>query len=581
MERVAAAISAWDAETGVLSEYRPEGWRRAMADGELSRTWARLRSLVFFPLRVAFEARARRLRAIVATTNPFILPAILVALRPLHGSRVVSLVYDLYPDAFEVDGAIASRSALGRVLEGINRYWLARADGVVFIGKRMADHVKSRYTEPKRYRVIETGANASEFLGGNPPPAAIELAQWCGERKIVSYVGNLGRMHDWRTLAEAGPRFLAKHLDAAFVIASSGPGADALKKEWADIPADRVRFTAPLTDDVWAWLLSRSSVSVVTLKREAAHTSIPSKAFSAMASKCAIVAIAPRESDLGDVVALEECGYLVPPGHVDECVKALGKLVSDPSDLLRCQNNAFSAVCERYDIELLSHEWIRFLQEIEAEPVRDGAYELLKRVFDVSLSAIVLAAASPIMATASLSIAATMGRPVFFRQKRPGKAGKSFELVKFRTMRNAGPGEQGPDADGARLTRIGRLFRATSIDELPSLWNVLEGSMSIVGPRPLLMRYLDRYTPRQARRHEVKPGVTGWAQVNGRNALSWEEKLEADVWYVDHRSLWLDVEILLKTIVKVLVREGISGKGHATMPEFMGREAVRPSEASA
>jgi lipopolysaccharide/colanic/teichoic acid biosynthesis glycosyltransferase len=186
--------------------------------------------------------------------------------------------------------------------------------------------------------------------------------------------------------------------------------------------------------------------------------------------------------------------------------------------------------------------------------------------------------ASPILAGATVAVFASMGRPVFFRQERPGKDGKPFWLMKFRTMRDARPGEEGPEADAARINWIGRLLRATSIDELPSLWNVLEGSMSLVGPRPLLMRYLERYSPRQARRHEVKPGVTGWAQVNGRNALSWEEKFEADVWYVEHRSLWLDLEILFKTIAKVLVREGISHDGHATMPEFLGSKGPAAGE---
>lgn len=165
---------------------------------------------------------------------------------------------------------------------------------------------------------------------------------------------------------------------------------------------------------------------------------------------------------------------------------------------------------------------------------------------------------------------ATMGRPILFKQLRSGLHGRPFYLYKFRTMtdaRNAG-GQLLPDEQ--RLTRLGRWLRATSLDELPELWNVLKGDMSLVGPRPLLMEYLERYTPEQARRHEVKPGITGWAQVNGRNALSWEEKFRLDVWYVDNWSLWLDLKILFMTVLKVLRREGISAEGYATMPEFMG-----------
>jgi len=164
-------------------------------------------------------------------------------------------------------------------------------------------------------------------------------------------------------------------------------------------------------------------------------------------------------------------------------------------------------------------------------------------------------------------------RPVFFRQIRPGLNGQPFQMLKFRTMTD----ERGPDGallpDAVRLTPFGRWLRATSLDELPELWNVLKGDMSLVGPRPLLMEYLPLYTPEQARRHEVRPGITGWAQVNGRNAISWEDKFQLDVWYVDNRSLWLDIKILWLTVKKVLLRDGISAAGEATMPRFAGSDS--------
>lgn len=162
------------------------------------------------------------------------------------------------------------------------------------------------------------------------------------------------------------------------------------------------------------------------------------------------------------------------------------------------------------------------------------------------------------------------GAPVLFRQQRPGRHGRPFVIYKFRTMRELRDTEGRLLPDAQRLTHLGRFLRATSLDELPELFNVLKGEMSLVGPRPLLMEYLERYTPEQARRHEVKPGITGWAQVHGRNAITWEEKFKLDVWYVDHHSLGLDLKILWLTLVKVLRREGISASGHATMPEFQG-----------
>lgn len=179
---------------------------------------------------------------------------------------------------------------------------------------------------------------------------------------------------------------------------------------------------------------------------------------------------------------------------------------------------------------------------------------------------------APVLAVVALAIRARMGSPVLFRQARPGLRGQPFEVVKFRTMRHAVGSDGQPLPDSERLTALGRFLRASSLDELPQLWNVLRGDLSLVGPRPLLMQYLPRYTQEQARRHDVLPGMTGWAQVNGRNAISWEEKFSLDVWYVDHWSLALDLKILALTLLRVVNRSGISRKGHATMPEFMGSE---------
>lgn len=197
----------------------------------------------------------------------------------------------------------------------------------------------------------------------------------------------------------------------------------------------------------------------------------------------------------------------------------------------------------------------------------------MKRVFDFVLALCgVIVLALPLVALIWL-VRRKLGSPVFFRQVRPGLHGQPFEMVKFRTMiSECGPDEQLlPDA--MRLTPFGRFLRATSLDELPELWNVLKGDMSLVGPRPLLIEYLPLYSLEQARRHEVRPGITGWAQVNGRNAISWADKFALDVWYVDHRSLWLDVRILWLTVRKVMLRDGISAAGEATMPKFEGDKA--------
>ena len=201
-----------------------------------------------------------------------------------------------------------------------------------------------------------------------------------------------------------------------------------------------------------------------------------------------------------------------------------------------------------------------------------------KRYLDVALSVAALVILSPLLVVVALLVRSKLGKPVVFRQQRPGLHGRPFTIFKFRTMvdRRDAQGNRLPDEQ--RMTRLGRFLRSTSLDELPELFNVLKGDMSMVGPRPLLMRYLGRYTPEQMRRHEVRPGITGWAQINGRNAITWKEKFELDVWYVDHQSLWLDLKIMALTVWKTLKREGINQPGQATMEEFTA-EDVRPDPA--
>lgn len=197
---------------------------------------------------------------------------------------------------------------------------------------------------------------------------------------------------------------------------------------------------------------------------------------------------------------------------------------------------------------------------------------MLKRAFDIVASASALVVLSPVLAITAHKVKKELGSPVLFRQTRPGLHGKPFEMIKFRTMKDVTDEEGNALPDSERLTDFGKKLRASSLDELPELWNVLKGDMSLVGPRPLLMEYLPLYSAEQAKRHNVRPGVTGYAQVNGRNSLSWEDKFKLDTWYVEHQSFLLDMKILLKTVKKVLIKDGINEAGEATMSKFMGAQ---------
>ncbi|QUN06896.1 sugar transferase [Shewanella yunxiaonensis] len=200
---------------------------------------------------------------------------------------------------------------------------------------------------------------------------------------------------------------------------------------------------------------------------------------------------------------------------------------------------------------------------------------MIKRTFDIFVSLLLLLLFSPLIFLIALKIRSNLGSPILFQQIRPGLSGKPFKMFKFRTMKDALDSQGNPLPDSERMTHFGARLRSSSLDELPELWNVLKGDMSLVGPRPLLVEYLPLYSKEQFRRHEVKPGVTGWAQVNGRNAISWQRKFELDVWYVENNSFFLDLKILLMTVKKVFIKEGISGDGEVTMKAFTGDDSEK------
>lgn len=293
------------------------------------------------------------------------------------------------------------------------------------------------------------------------------------------------------------------------------------------------------------------------------------------AAAVGIPAVVSRIYGLTDAVEDGVTGLLHAARNADEIADRMVRIACDPALRLRLGANARRRALEHFSNDAITSALVKFYSALlggRSRGPQRGWRWMVKRVVDMLCAATGLAVLSPVLALTALLIRMTMGGPVLFRQVRPGRYGRPFTLLKFRTMSDARDSEGHLLGDRERLTRLGRYLRACSLDEFPQLWNVLRGDMSLVGPRPLLAEYLERYTPEQARRHEAMPGVTGWAQIKGRNALSWEEKFALDVWYVDNWSLALDLRILLTTIGRVLRRQGITEQGNATMSKFEGNK---------
>lgn len=391
---------------------------------------------------------------------------------------------------------------------------------------------------------------------------------------VIGFVGRLAIDKGVRELADAW-RSLSSEFDNVHLILAGWRDGMPKAVELYLEHAPRVHILGAVSDTPSLY----SAIDIVALPTY--REGFPYVPLEAAAMGLPVVAT--RVCGCVDAVVEGVTGLLVEPHSADELVAALRTYLRDP--LLRHQHGMagrervtakfaplplWQAIRAEY-ARLLSaaredESWAESTKPLQA--VRNKAL-IWQRVFDISVSLLGLLLLAPVIAIVALAIRINMGAPVIFRQSRPGRDGTLFQILKFRTMSDRRD-EQRLLPDEQRLGWFGKFLRSTSLDELPELWNVLRGEMNLVGPRPLLVQYLPLYTARQSRRHEVKPGITGWAQVNGRNALTWERKFELDVWYVDHWSVWLDLKIICITVVKVLRRDGISQRGHATIAEFMG-----------
>jgi lipopolysaccharide/colanic/teichoic acid biosynthesis glycosyltransferase/glycosyltransferase involved in cell wall biosynthesis len=385
---------------------------------------------------------------------------------------------------------------------------------------------------------------------------------------VIGFVGRLTRDKGVRELSGAYERLRSSFPDLRLLLLGDFEDGDPVDPAVrAQLESDAHVHFAGMVPDTAPYYPLMNILALPTYRE-----GFPNVPLEAQASGVPVVTT--RTTGAADSVLDGISGKFVPSQDEGSLASALRELLSDPEKSRRMGQAGADWVRAHFRQELVWEALIADYNRVLRETgLQSGLGGVLKSVSDRLGAAFLLILVSPVLAIVALLVRWRLGGPVLFRQRRPGRGEKIFELLKFRTMTDARDAQGQPVPDEARLTPLGRRLRSLSLDELPQLWNVLRGEMSFVGPRPLFAEYLDRYTREQARRHLVKPGITGWAQVNGRNAISWDEKFALDIWYVDNWSLWLDFRILLLTAWRVLRRQGISSDQHATMPVFMGTKS--------
>jgi lipopolysaccharide/colanic/teichoic acid biosynthesis glycosyltransferase/glycosyltransferase involved in cell wall biosynthesis len=511
---------------------------------------------------------ARRPDVIYVYHPPLTAGLAVVAVAAVRRIPVVYDIQDMWPDTLAATGMLTSRAAL-RIVAALCRVVYAGADRIIVQSAGFKRVLTQRGVPPSKIDVIHNWANDDT---ARPCPGRNRYSAAFGGRFNIVYAGNMGPSQDLDVVLHAAKLVEAVEPRIQFVLVGGGIVADHLSALAAASGTRSVRVLPPLPRGEIADLLADADALFVHLKDEPLfRITIPSKTQSYLAAgKPILMGVA---GDAADLISRAGAGVVVPPGNARALADAALRLAALPREALAAMGAAGRAF---YGRELRAEIGVgRTLAVIRTAIDDRHSRRVAGRVFDIVVASAALMIAAPLLPVIAAIVWRDLGSPVLLGQERPGLHGNPFRLYKFRTMREArdASGALLPDAD--RISRTGRILRRLSLDELPQLWNVLRGDMSMVGPRPLLTAYLDRYTPEQARRHDVKPGITGWAQVNGRNAISWEEKLALDVWYVSNRSLALDLKILALTVAKVFRRQGIAAPGHESMPEFLGTAGLR------
>lgn len=568
--------------TGLIGEFR-RGRREGEVDGigiiEFNLAYSNAdgflkRGLLFllFALRSAGVALTYRYDVLFATTTPLTAGIPGIFSRWLRGKPFVFEVRDLWPELPREMGVITNPVVLWAmgVLEWVS---YRSAHRLIGLSPGIVKGIERCGVSSEKITLVPNGCDFSIFEQEKVEswrPVGVGagdlLAVFTGTHGVANGLDSV--LGAAKLLKQRG----ASHIKIALV--GDGKLKKQLKARASELRLDNVIFHDPVNKTKLAGLLKGADLGIQSLANVPAFYfgTSPNKFFDYISAGLPVLNNYPGW--LASMIEDTGCGYAVQPDSPGQFADALEDAAENRNALLRKGEAASKLAHLMFDRDDLGAQFVEVLSGAANFP-RPAP---LRRATDILGASVGLLALSPIIFLIAILVRQQNGSPVCYRQVRPGRYGSPFEMIKFRTMTNDRDSGGNLLLDGERLTPFGKFLRSTSLDELPGLWSVLKGDMSLVGPRPLLMEYLPLYTPEQARRHEVRPGITGWAQVNGRNAISWEEKFELDVWYVDNQSLWLDIKILFLTVKKVFQRDGISADGEVTMPRFTGTKQTSDTE---
>lgn len=481
---------------------------------------------------------------------------------------------DLWPESVAASGMLKSRLAENTIRAAM-RFIYRGAQHINVITEGYRRNLEAMGVPQDKLSLIHCwpGTDAYE------PPAGVTPDP---ESLTITYAGAIGPCQDLGAVLQALAR-IPSDLNVRFIVAGDGVQRESLKNQAAELGLANVSFVGRVGPAEVARLYAESDLLLVHLKPDPmSAVSIPSKTFTCMAGGRPLLMAVDGEARR--LVEQHKCGVMATPSSPADLVDAIQRFaaLSQPEQK-RLGEAARNAYLEHYNPDVLSGRVVQTLCDAhQSARQRSGLYRrYVKRAIDIAVAAPLLFLLSPVMLLVACCVRLILGGPVLFRQQRPGLGARPFHIFKFRTMTDTRDPSGELLSDEERLNWFGRLLRSTSLDELPGLWNVLRGDMSLVGPRPLLMDYLPLYTPRQAQRHDVRPGVTGLAQVNGRNGLDWQTRLELDARYVEDCSLWLDMKIAARTVWCVVSRRGVTAERHATCPPFQGSTATQAHTARA